>query len=95
MSGSPGYRVSEPVEDEDLEREVGIISTALEENGPATRDKLERLVGGRYWGPGRFRRALREAVADGDIRRMSRSTYEAGEDGSQERSPEPAGSARP
>ena len=65
VSGSPGYRVSEPVDtDEDLGREIGIISRALDENGPANRQTLERLVGGRYWGPGRFRTALREAVGD-------------------------------
>jgi hypothetical protein len=32
-------------------------------------------VGARYWGPGVFRETLREATADGDIRRTSRNTY--------------------
>ena len=54
------------------------------------RDRLERLVGGRYWGPGRFRRALREAAEDGNVRRPRRDTYEAPED-EPERPPEPVG----
>src|SRR5436190_1697247 len=93
VSGSPGYRVSEPVDtDEDLGREIGIISRALDENGPANRQTLERLVGGRYWGPGRFRTALREAVGDGDIRRTGRDTFAPGENGAAPDAREPAGS---
>jgi hypothetical protein len=52
---------------------------ALDERGPTDRDKLAELVGARYWGPGRFRAALREAVGDGRARRLSRSTYAPGE----------------
>jgi hypothetical protein len=61
--------------DDDLDREIDVISRALAERGPTERDQLAQLVGARYWGPGRFRSALREALDEGRIRRLSRSTY--------------------
>jgi uncharacterized protein YcaQ len=61
--------------DEDLDHEIEMIVRALEEHGPTERDELERLVGARYWGPGRFREALREAVEEGRVVRLSRNTY--------------------
>ncbi|MDX6644584.1 MAG: hypothetical protein QOK40_311, partial [Miltoncostaeaceae bacterium] len=39
------------------------------------RRELARLVGARYWGPGRFTAALREAVDEGRARRLSRATF--------------------
>ncbi|XRQ10324.1 MFS transporter [Actinomadura welshii] len=48
-----------------LDREVNAIAQALNEHGPTTRQELAGLVGARYWGPGRFRSALREAVHEG------------------------------
>jgi hypothetical protein len=56
-----------------------VISRALAERGPTERDQLYEIVGGRYWGPGRFRRALREAIDEGRVRRLSRNTYAAAE----------------
>lgn len=47
------------------------------------RDELAALVGARYWGPGRFRAALRETVNEGRAKRASRDTYAP---------PEPTGS---
>jgi hypothetical protein len=38
-------------------------------------NELAETVGARHWGPGRFRAALREAVADGSVERLSRDTY--------------------
>jgi hypothetical protein len=32
-------------------------------------------MGSRYWGPGRFRGALREAVLEGRIKRFKRDQY--------------------
>ena len=55
-----------------LDREIGIIGRALAEQGEVGREELARTVGARYWGPGRFRRALREAVARGVARRAGR-----------------------
>jgi MFS family permease len=39
------------------------------------RDELATLVGARFWGPGRFRAALRETVSEGRARRLSRDIY--------------------
>jgi hypothetical protein len=58
-----------------LDREVEIITRALGEHGELSRDELARRVGSRYWGPGRFRAALREALAEGAVRRVGRSHY--------------------
>src|SRR3954469_18569512 len=82
--GSPGMlgtssRWSSDDSSEDLDREIEIITRALQERGPADRDELYKLVAGRYWGPGRFRRALRQAVEEGDIKRVSRNQYAPGE----------------
>jgi hypothetical protein len=67
-----------PTAEQDLEREIEEIARALDERGPTTRDELEALVGARYWGPGRFRAALRDAVLEGRARRLSRDTYAPG-----------------
>jgi predicted RNA-binding protein associated with RNAse of E/G family len=64
-----------PASAEDLDREIDVIARALDERGATDRDELARAVGARYWGPGRFREALREAVAEGRARRVSRDTY--------------------
>jgi hypothetical protein len=44
---------------------VDRIGRAVDEHGVTDRDELARLVGARYWGPGRFSTALREAAAEG------------------------------
>jgi hypothetical protein len=59
----------------DLDREIDAIARALEEHGPLERHDLERAVGARYWGPRRFRPALREAVVEGCAQRLSRTRY--------------------
>jgi MFS family permease len=64
-----------PTAEQDLDREIDEIARALDERGPTSRDELAELVGARYWGPGRFRAALREAVDEGRARRLSRATY--------------------
>jgi MFS family permease len=61
--------------EEDLDREIQAISRALQENGQVSREELANLVGARYWGPGRFRAALREAVAEGSARQVSRGEF--------------------
>jgi MFS family permease len=72
----PAWMASSPqAADDDLDQEIEVIGRALDEHGPTERRELSRIVGSRYWGPGRFRAALREAVADGRARRLSRSTY--------------------
>jgi len=59
----------------DREREIDVIARALAEHGSANRRELARRVGGRYWGPGRFRGALQEAVLDGRVKRLKRDQY--------------------
>jgi MFS family permease len=59
----------------DFEREVSAIERALADRGQTERRELARLVGARYWGPGRFSAALREAVEAGRARRVSRSRF--------------------
>jgi len=54
----------------DLDREIAIIERALADHGSANRRELSRRVGARYWGPGRFRSALREAIAEGTVKRL-------------------------
>jgi MFS family permease len=66
-----------PTAEEDVDREIETIARALDERGPTDRVELETLVGARYWGPGRFRAALREAEAEGRVRRLSRTTWAA------------------
>lgn len=67
-----------PTAEEDLDREIDAIARALAERSPITSDALREVVGARYWGPGRFRQALNEAVEEGRARRLSRTTYGAG-----------------
>jgi hypothetical protein len=64
-----------PTAELDLDREIDEIARALDERGPTNRDELAALVGARYWGPGRFRAALRETVDEGRAKRLSRATY--------------------
>ena len=67
--------VSAPIEPVELSREVGRIETALGEHGPMERAELARAVGARFWGPGRFPAALREAVLSGRVRRVDRTHF--------------------
>jgi MFS family permease len=59
--------------DAELDDEIAALIEALER--PARRDELARRVGAQRWGPGRYDAALREAVAEGRVRRISRRTY--------------------
>jgi hypothetical protein len=81
---SPGFlgtSVRRPTAVVELQHEVEAIGQAVDEGGPISRDELFRIVGGRRWGPGRFRRALGEAVASGRIRRAGRDRFEPPEPG--------------
>ncbi|MFF4236078.1 MFS transporter [Actinomadura geliboluensis] len=61
--------------DHALDREVTAIAQALAEHGPIGRTRLAEVVGARYWGPGRFRAALREAVHEGRARPLASNRY--------------------
>ncbi len=72
---SPGMPVSAPLPGVAMEHEVDVIDRALQEHGSANRRELGRRVGARYWGPGRFHAALREAVANGRVKRLRGGEY--------------------
>jgi MFS family permease len=79
--GLMGTSLRRPTAVVELQHEVEAIGRAVDEGGPVSRDELYRTVGARRWGPGRFRRALGEAVATGRIRRTGRGRFEAPEPG--------------
>ncbi|MFL5897759.1 MAG: MFS transporter [Solirubrobacterales bacterium] len=70
LSSARAMGISGPHPPVPLDSEVAIIETALREQGSANRRELSRRVGGRYWGPGRFREALEEAVSRGRAKRL-------------------------
>jgi MFS family permease len=59
-----------------LDREIEDIARALDELGATYGDHLAQRVGGRGWGPRRFRGALRDAVGEGRVRRREDDRYE-------------------
>jgi MFS family permease len=61
-----------------LDAEVAIIARALEEHGSANRRELRNRVGARYWGPGRFSAALRQALREGKASRLPRGQIAPG-----------------
>ncbi len=75
-SFSPFIGEPAPIPDQGrIDEEIGLIAAALVEHGRLSREELGRRIGARYWGPGRFRSALREAVAEGAARRAGRNLY--------------------
>ena len=67
--------VSAPVTEVEFTREVERIEQVLAEHGTVERRELARLVGARFWGPGRFPAALREAVLSGRVQRVDRTHF--------------------
>ncbi len=76
-----------PEQDSWLDSEIEALARALVEDGPAARQELRSRVRARYWGPGRFSSALREAERAGLVRRDG-GRYEAS-DGAREAVGEP------
>jgi MFS family permease len=75
--GLMGTSLRRPTALVELQHEVEAIGRAVDEGGQVTRDELFHIVGGRRWGPGRFHRAVDEAVVTGRIRRAGRNRFEA------------------
>jgi MFS family permease len=77
--GATGYSpfglYAEPEDPQWIDHEIETIAQALHEHGELSPQELAERVGARYWGPGRFRAALREAVSDGVARRVGRNRY--------------------
>jgi hypothetical protein len=61
--------------DQYLAREIDMLERAVQDKGELRRRDLGRLVGCKYWGPGRFGRALRAAVRQGRLSRPRRGVY--------------------
>jgi MFS family permease len=77
--GLMGTSLRRPTPPAELQHEVEALGRAVDEGGQISRDELYRTAGARRWGPGRFGRALDEAVATGRIRRSGRGRFEAPE----------------
>ncbi len=78
---SPRPQVSTyPQENPYLAPELDRIVEMLRRDGPMPGAHLAAVVGARYWGPGRFRAALRSGVASGRIRRIGRERFAAATD---------------
>jgi hypothetical protein len=60
-----------------LAREIDMLERAVRDKGEVGRRDLARLVGAKYWGPGRFGRALRAALRQGRVVRSRRGYYAA------------------
>jgi MFS family permease len=73
--------IAQPADEAWLDEQIGIIQRALGEHGALPRSELAHRVGARYWCPGVFRRALREAVLEEIVRRVGRDRYELATDG--------------
>ena len=55
-----------------LDHEIDATARAVADNESMTVRELHRAVGAQYWGPGEFRKALREALAENRIARKAR-----------------------
>jgi hypothetical protein len=64
-----------PLIDTARDREVAEIAAALGGAGPIERRQLAELVHAGIWGPGRFTPALRQAIAQGKVRRTGKGLY--------------------
>jgi hypothetical protein len=66
-------------DEEELEfwtnREVSLIANLLKDRGEMDKDAIGEALGCRYWGPMRFRQALKEGVARGAFRKVGRNRY--------------------
>jgi hypothetical protein len=75
---APGTAPSEYDEDE-MEywrnREISLIQNLLRERGELSRDEIGSELGCKYWGPMRFRQALKEGVERGAFKKLDRHTY--------------------
>jgi hypothetical protein len=58
-----------------VEHEVAQVLRALRSEGPQSSEDLAELVGARFWEPGRFERAVLEAVTSGRIIQLNDGLY--------------------
>jgi hypothetical protein len=65
-------------EDEDrwwLDREISLIKNLLDSEGELPRKEIGNKLGCKYWGPARFRRALKAGIDRGAFRKAARGRY--------------------
>jgi hypothetical protein len=58
-----------------LDRELSLIQNLLEDKGELDRDTIGETLGCKYWGPMRFRNALKEGVKRGAFAKAGRGRY--------------------
>jgi hypothetical protein len=58
-----------------LQRELSLIHNLLDEQGEMERKEIGERLGCKYWGPMRFRSALKEGVERGAFRKSGRNRY--------------------
>jgi hypothetical protein len=72
----PGGSVADADENEWwLRREISLIQNLLQEEGEMDKGDIGDKLGCKYWGPMRFRGALKEGVERGAFRRTGRNRY--------------------
>jgi len=75
---APGITRSEYDADEMefwLNREISLIQNLLGERGELSRDEIGDKLGCKYWGPMRFRQALKAGVERGAFHKVGRGRY--------------------
>jgi hypothetical protein len=58
-----------------LHREISLIHNLLDEEGELPKNEIGNRLGCKYWGPLRFRNALKEGVERGAFRKAGRNRY--------------------
>jgi hypothetical protein len=58
-----------------LNREVSLIENLLKERGELSKSEIGDTLGCKYWGPMRFRGALKEGVERGAFQKTARDRY--------------------
>jgi hypothetical protein len=57
------------------DREISLIQNLLRDKGELDKDAIGEALGCKYWGPLRFRQALKEGVERGAFRKVGRNRY--------------------
>jgi hypothetical protein len=60
-----------------LRREISLIKNLLEDEGEKSKDEIGNALGCKYWGPLRFRNALKAGTERGAFRKTGRNRYAA------------------
>jgi hypothetical protein len=58
-----------------LQREISLIHNLLQEEGELGRKEIGERLGCKYWGPMRFRAALKQGIERGAFRKSGHNRY--------------------